>query len=243
MLQRSNSSVLHMHLKRRQGEDNGTPSQDDDTPSQSPDHGGNWFTMCFIVALIMWQSGAIREYAAPGNWPAAIWNGQHIDGLDGSCSKLFSLMRATVYVSIIALVLHILFYVLASAPGLWSCGSSLAAGLIVVESMVPFAKFVLLIYGLLTLVQVGGNTTGACPNMYNVAWWTYLGFFLVFVILSLVCCCCCGGILSGILIATGGGEDPIPNENKTVISHEENGTYGTLEENKPQATPASESPA
>lgn len=151
------------------------------------------------VAVVWWMASAIRPHAMKGEWPDAIWNGRHIEDLSAHCSMLFGVMHWSVLFISMTLIADGLLFLCVLAASVWQdvaivclpclCGASL------MECLGQVGRLVLAIWGLVVLFQVSGDVQ-ACSEMYNVAWWCYLGFFLI------TCClACCMGCCLGLMKA------------------------------------------
>jgi len=188
-MRRSNSSVIMAN------DYNAGPGSQQNAKKQQPDYVGNVFWLALHLVIIIWQCSVMHSYAA--QWPAAIINGHHVGGLSDSCSKLFEVMHWTIFIHILhgvgALTLFILAVVAKDFPSVNKlCCPSICISY-GIEIGCSIAVLVANIWGLVVLIQVGGNTTSACNDMYNCAWWTYLGFLLVSLAVGVCFLCCLAG--------------------------------------------------
>eukprot|EP00416_Gambierdiscus_australes_P025459 CAMPEP_0171066838 /NCGR_PEP_ID=MMETSP0766_2-20121228/7649_1 /TAXON_ID=439317 /ORGANISM="Gambierdiscus australes, Strain CAWD 149" /LENGTH=306 /DNA_ID=CAMNT_0011523029 /DNA_START=29 /DNA_END=949 /DNA_ORIENTATION=- len=170
--------------------------------SAQGDAGTSGVRVFFLVAILAWQAWALGQHAP--SLSALLVSGDH-DYLNASCANVFWALQWSFRLSLIMLLLNLAL----GAINLLSCLDGL-------RDLVKLGKFCtgcgevfIAISGIVVInFKVQLNEAHACPELYHCAWWCFIGFVFLPVLVVCISCFFLAGYATGTADAQAAADAP-----------------------------------
>mmetsp|Transcript_95205 Transcript_95205/g.193695 ORF Transcript_95205/g.193695 Transcript_95205/m.193695 type:complete len:197 (-) Transcript_95205:113-703(-) len=151
--------------------------------------------LALTIIVVIWQAIVVHRYSQ--HWPSSLWTGKSffVD-LTPSCRRIFFVMHWTVLLTAFVLIAEVFMLFVevtrlmnCCAPCMWCCR--------VIDFAGGVAKVCFAIWGIAEILHLNVSSAETnCSDLYDCAWWTYLGILLVSLGICICFHCCCGLFLA-----------------------------------------------
>jgi len=138
-----------------------------------------------VVVIACWQAAILARYSL--HFPSAIYTGDHVT-LNTSCADLFWVTRVSLVLSIILIGIDCAVALASMTIRLErNCQGCISVGTMA-EGFGGLVKIYITVSGILAILGSNDRDVEQCSDLYNCAWWCFVGLYVVS---AAVGCCIC----------------------------------------------------
>uniref|UniRef100_A0A7S0AA08 Uncharacterized protein n=1 Tax=Pyrodinium bahamense TaxID=73915 RepID=A0A7S0AA08_9DINO len=153
--------------------------------------GTSGFRVFFLIGVTVWQGLVLRRHSV--SIQALILTGQH-EKMNSSCENIFWVLSWAFFLSLVMVLLNAALGAISLVPQLNLVRGLVNAG----KSLASIFEVSIAIWGIVVIAfKVRENDTLQCPELYACAWWCFVGFVLLPLVITGISCFFLAGFATG----------------------------------------------